>query len=231
MTSVQQAPIQGNTMRVRRVDSCGTPVTTTCSAATSTGFVKVEMQDQVQDGTEIVVQNAQGLNCVNERSRKQLKWINVTITFCNVDPELFNLITGMTLVLNDAAAPAAVGFQTRTSNYAAGSFGLEVWSNMASPACVTLGTFSLVPYGYFLLPYIVEGVLGDTITIENGAVTFTVMGRTQQGTNWGTGVNNVLANMTTGAAQKLLTALPSDTHRHIQWTYLAPPAAVTGCTT
>jgi len=228
MSSVCQAPIQGTTFRVQSVNSCGTPLTGSCVSATSSGFVSVEMQDQVESGQEIVVTNAQGQLCVNEKSPKQLKWIEVTITFCNVDPELFNLVTGSTLVLNDAATPAAVGFQTRTSNYAAGAFGLEVWTNISQAQCATLGTFSLVPYGYFLLPNVVEGTVGD-LKIENGAVSFTVQGRTKQGTNWGTGPKNVLANMTTGAAEKLLVALPSDTHRHLQWTYLAPPTPSCGC--
>jgi hypothetical protein len=199
-----------------------------CVSAVSTGFVSVEMQDQVESGQEIIVQNAAGVLCVNEKSPKQLKWIDVTITFCNVDPELFGLITGATLVLNDAASPAAVGFQTRTSNYAAGMFALEVWTNISQSQCTTIGTFSLVPYGYFLLPNVVEGVVGD-VKIENGAISFTVSGRTKQGTNWGTGPKNVLANMTTGAPEKLLVALPSDTHRHLQWTYMAPPTASCGC--
>lgn len=229
MTSVCQAPIQGTTMRVQAVNSCGTPSVGSCVSAVSTGFVSVEMQDQVESGTEIIVQNAAGIMCVNEKSPKQLKWIDVTITFCNVDPELFGLITGSTLVLNDAASPAAVGFQTRTSNYAAGSFGIEVWTNISGATCTTIGTFSLVPYGYFVLPNVVEGTVGD-LKIENGAVSFTVAGRTKQGTNWGTGPKNVLANMTTGAAQKLLNPLPTDLHRHLQWTYLAPPAASCGCT-
>lgn len=228
MVSVCQAPIQGTTMRVQSVNSCGTPTVGSCVSAVSAGLVSVEMQDQVESGTEIIVMNAAGFLCVNEKSPKQLKWIDVTITFCNVDPELFGLITGSTLVLNDAGAPAAVGFQTRTSNYAAGAFGLEVWTNLAGTTCTTVGTFSLVPYGYFVLPNIVEGTVGD-LKIENGAVSFTVSGRTKQGTNWGTGPKNVLANMSTGAAQKLLIALPSDTHRHLQWTYLAPPAPSCGC--
>jgi hypothetical protein len=215
-------------MRVQTVNSCGTPLVGSCVSAVSTGLVSVEMQDQVESGQEIVVMNAAGLICVNEKSPKQLKWINVTITFCSVDPEMFNLITGSTLVLNDAASPQAVGFQTRTSNYAAGAFALEVWTNISQAQCATLGTFSLVPYGYFLLPNIVEGTVGD-VKIENGAISFTVSGRTKQGTNWGTGPKNVLANMTTGAAEKLLVALPSDVHRHLQWTYLAPPAASCGC--
>lgn len=228
MTAVCMAPIQGTTMRVQTISSCGTPAVGSCVSAVSTGFVSVEMQDQVESGQEIVVLNAAGVMCVNEKSNTQLKWIDLTITFCNVDPELFNLVTGSTLVLNDAASPSAVGFQTRTSNYATGQFSLEVWTNMANAVCATLGTFSLVPYGYFLLPNIVEGRVGD-LKIENGAVSFTVKGRTKQGTNWGTGPKNVLANMTTGAAEKLLIALPSDTHRHLQWTYLAPPAASCGC--
>lgn len=229
MASVCQAPIQGTTMRVQAVDSCGTPKTGSCVSATSTGFVSVEMEDQVENGQEIVVLNAAGVMCVNEKSPKQLKWSDVTITFCKVDPELFNLLTGSTLVLDDSVAPQAVGFQTRTSNYATGEFALEVWTNIAQATCVTVGTYSLVPYGYFLLPHVVEGTVGN-LKIENGAVSFTVAGRTKQGTNWGTGPKNVLANMTTGAAEKLLTALPSDTHRHVQWTYLAPPAASCGCT-
>jgi hypothetical protein len=215
-------------MRVQTINSCGTPAVGSCVSAVSTGFVSVEMQDQVESGQEIVVLNAAGQMCVNEKSPTQLKWIDTTITFCNVDPELFGLITGSTLVLNDAASPAAVGFQTRTSNYAAGQFSLEVWTNISGATCVTVGTASLVPYGYFLLPNIVEGRVGD-VKIENGAVSFTVAGRTKQGTNWGLGPKNVLANMTTAAAEKLLIALPSDTHRHLQWTYLAPPAASCGC--
>lgn len=228
MVAVCQAPIQGTTMRVQSINSCGTPNAGSCVSAVSTGFVSVEMQDQVDAGQEIVVMNAAGVMCVNEKSPKQLKWIDVTITFCNVDPELFGLITGSTLVLNDAAAPAAVGFQTRTSNYAAGQFALEVWTNVAYAQCVTVGTFSLVPFGYFLLPNIVEGTVSD-LKIENGAISFAVAGRTKQGTNWTTGPKTVLANMTTGAAEKLLVALPSDTHRHLQWTYLAPPAGSCGC--
>lgn len=228
MSSVCQAPIQGTTMRVQKVNDCGTPTVGSCVSAVSTGFVSVEMQDQVESGQEIVVMNAAGLMCVNEKSPKQLKWIDVTITFCNVDPELFNLVTGSTLVLNNAASPAAVGFQTRSSNYASGKFALEVWTNLSGTACTTIGTFSLVPYGYFLLPNIVEGVVGD-VKIENGAVSFTVTGRTKQGTNWGTGPKPVLANMSTGASENLLVALPNDTHRHLQWTYLAPPAASCGC--
>lgn len=228
MTAVCQAPIQGTTMRVQAINSCGAPKSGSCVSAVSAGLVSVEMQDQVESGTEIVVMNAAGIMCVNEKSPKQLKWIDVTITFCNVDPELFGLITGSTLVLNDAATPAAVGFQTRTGNYATGQFALEVWTNVAAGTCVTVGTFSLVPYGYFLLPNIVEGTVDD-LKIENGAVSFTVSGRTKQGTAWGIGPKTVLANMTTGAAENLLVALPSDTHRHLQWTYLAPPAGSCGC--
>ena len=228
MTSVCQAPIQGTTMRVQTINSCGTPAVGSCVSAVSTGFVSVEMQDQVESGQEIVVLNAAGQMCVNEKSPTQLKWIDTTITFCNVDPELFGLITGSTLVLNDAVSPAAVGFQTRTSNYAAGQFSLEVWTNISGATCVTVGTASLVPYGYFLLPNIVEGRVGD-VKIENGAVSFTVSGRTKQGTNWGVGPKNVLANMTTGVTEKLLIALPSDTHRHLQWTYMAPPTPSCGC--
>jgi hypothetical protein len=228
MTAVCQIPIQGTTMRVQAINSCGTPKSGSCVSAVSTGFVSVEMQDQVDSGQEIVVLNAAGIISVNEKSPKQLKWIDVTITFCNVDPELFGLITGSTLVLNDAASPAAVGFQTRTGNYAAGQFALEVWTNIAAGTCLTIGTFSLVPYGYFLLPNIVEGTVGD-LKIENGAISFTVMGRTKQGSNWGVGPKTVLANMTTGAAENLLVALPADLHRHLQWTYLAPPAGSCGC--
>ena len=228
MSAVCQAPIQGTTMRVQAVNSCGTPKSGTCVSAVSTGFVSVEMQDQTESGQEIVVLNAAGVMCVNEKSPKQLKWIDVTITFCNVDPELFGLITGSTLVLDNNTAPAAVGFQTRTSNYAAGAFALEVWTNMSAPQCVTIGTFSLVPYGYFLMPNIVEGTVGD-LKIENSNVSFSVNGRTKQGPNGGVGPQPVLANMTNGTAQSLLVALPNDTHRHLQWTYLAPPAASCGC--
>ena len=60
MVAVCQAPIQGTTMRVQAVNSCGSPLVGSCVSAVSTGFVSVEMQDQVESGQEIVVSNAAG---------------------------------------------------------------------------------------------------------------------------------------------------------------------------
>lgn len=219
--------IQGTRMRATRIDACGNPVAGLYSTVTSAGFISVAMKDNVESPDEFKVKTAGGQFCVRQRSLPLLNWIETTINLCDVSPELLNLITGSPLVYDDATpTPAATGFGTDTDTYASANFALEVWTNIGKPvsgaACGAAGT----RYGYLLLPWLIEGVIGD-ITIQNGPVSFTVTTITGGGNAWGVGPYNVILNKL-GAASRLLTAIPVNRHRHLQFTSLAPPAAVCG---
>lgn len=223
MSSLCGTPIFATRGRVTKVSACGVPVTGAGNAAVTGGLVSTQIQPQNQDGTEIVVLNGAGEMCVGTKSPTQLKWNQVTITLCNVDPELIALLTGDTLVLNDATpTPVAVGLQQRRSTYATAKFAWETWTGTQNMGCSGTNPW----LGYSLLPFVVDGVMSD-ITFQNGAANAVIVARTENGTGWGVGPWDVL-NDHLGVPSPLLSALADDVHHHFQWVDLAAPAAACG---
>lgn len=214
-------------VRVTKLDACGNIVAGNNSVASS-GIVTVEQSVEQEDRQDFFALNADGQPCVRDTSPPILKWINVTITFCQVDPELFNVMTAEPIVLNDATVPAAIGFRTREGSVNNSSFGFEAWMRVSGDSNCDGG----VNYGYFLLPWVIEATVGD-MTMENGTANFTVTGRTCFNSPWGTGPYNIRlveSGVGAGLPAKLLTAITSLDHRHMQLTTLAPPAPTCGVT-
>lgn len=228
MPAVCYQPIGGKVMRAIKVDACGTVLTGVGSCKVITdGFVSIQRTAEYENPDEFIVKNANGDICVNFRTNPVLKWVNLEMQFCKVDPELFNLITGSPLVMDDAATPNAVGFRTRENVVSTVNFALEVWTNMAGSSSCSGGT---VQYGYYLAPWIVQGTLGD-LTFENGPISFTVTARTKAGSLWGVGPFNIRNTVVSPTPAKLITAINALDHEHLQITNLAPPAAACGCAT
>lgn len=193
---------------------------------TTESFVDIAVNPVRLDRQEAQVVNAGGKLCADNPTPPQLRWYDVTITFCKVDPELFNLISAEPLVLNDAAVPEAVGFCSLTDSAASSNFMLEFWVGTDEEGCD--GTD--VIYGYNIMR-LKQGVIGD-VTFNNGAITFTVNAITARfGSNWGTGPYNVLVNESganSGFPGPLLTALNPRAHKCFFWTKLPPPPGVCG---
>lgn len=216
--------IQGTRLRATRVDDCGAPVGGDDAYVTTSGFVSVAMKDNVEAPVEFKIKNAAGEYCVNQRSKPLLNWIECTITLCQVAPELYEMLTGSRLVYDDAVTPNPIGFGTDTDVYATANFAMELWTNVdrANAACSGGST----RYGYLLLPWLVEGALGD-LTIENGPVSFTINAITSGGNDWGVGPYDVMLD-NASAPSPLLDPIPANRHRHLQLTSLAPPDAACG---
>jgi hypothetical protein len=216
-------PLRGKVMRITKLNACGGFVAAAASVVTTKGFVSVAQTANYRDPDEYEVVNANGDLCVNERSDSQLKWLDLVITMCEIDVEGLNLMTGSPLVLDDATIPNNVGFRTREGTTA--NFALEIWTDLAGATCVG----ATQSYGYILLPWVKSGTLGD-VTIENGAASFSINARTSAGSLWGVGPYNIRNTVLTPAPAKLLTAIQSTDHRHIQVTNLAPPTPACGAT-
>lgn len=214
-------------VRVTKLDACGAVVSGLSSVA-SNGIITIEQTVEQEDRQDFFTLNADGQPCVRDTSPPILKWINVTITFCQVDPEMFNIMTAEPLVLNDAASPSAVGFRTREGSVNDANFAFEAWMRVAGDSACDGG----VNYGYFLLPWVKEATVGD-MTMENGTANFTVSGRTSYNSPWGTGPYNIRlveSGANSGQPAKLLTSINSLDHRHMQLTTLAPPTPTCGAT-
>jgi len=230
MTSVCFTPFKIPRVRATLLDSCGLPVTG-CSTVVSSGIISVAMTKEYEDREEFFVKNGDGTFCVRETNPPILKWINLELTFCDVDPELVNIMSAEQLVMSDAASPVAIGYSTDEGSAANANFALEGWTRLANNGDVpcTGG----VEYGYTLFPWVVEGTIGD-LTHENGVANFTLSARTHSSSPWGTGpyfvdYSDNPAGSTTPIA--LLTPIRSTEHNRMFITRLAPPTAACGCTT
>ncbi len=229
MTTVCYTPFKIPKVRVTQLNSCGAAVTG-CSTVVSDGIISVAMTKEYEARQEFFVKNGNGDFCVRETNAPILKWINLVLTFCNVDPEMYNIMTAEPLYLNNAAAPSSIGYSTEEGTAANANFALEGWTllaNNANQPC-TGG----LQYGYFLWPWVVEGTVGD-LTLENGAASFTVNARTRSNSAWGTGPyfvsfsDNPVGSVT---PQLLYTPIGSKQHMRMFTTRKPPPTASCGCT-
>jgi hypothetical protein len=217
-------PLQGETMRVTRLDECGNPEFGDCAYAVSDGYVSITLTPNAEEGERFLQRNARGVAIVNQRSAPSLNWYDVSMVFQQVDPELFTIITGLQPYLDDQ--DNTIGFVVTESDYATASFALETWMGNAEEECLPGDQFPF--FGYNLLPWVVEGALAEDITITNDLITFTVNGRTRKGTPWGVGPYDVVRDAG-GLPSELFTAIPADTHHLPIWTQLAPPEPECGC--
>lgn len=223
--------LQGYAVRVTNLDDCGNPEFGECGFAVSEGYIQITMTPNVEEPDEFKQKNARGTYLTNQRSRPLLNWIDISAQFREVDFELFSMITGQTKILNDAApTPQVVGLGLTEANFASGNVAIELWMGNDEGEC---GEGQLPWYGYNLLPWVVEGAVGEASPVTNGMINFTLNSRTRKGTPWGVGPYDVeLSSLVGNAPRPLVAALPTDAHwwGPIQ-TQLAPPDPSCGCQT
>jgi hypothetical protein len=219
-------PFKVPKVRVTLVDSCGTPVVSSCSTIATDGIITVEQTGTYEDREEFFVKNANGVFCVQETNPPILKWIQLTLTFCNVDPELVTFLTGQALVLDDADTPVAIGNDWAGNDASTVNFAFETWTGIANQEnCAT------PLYGYALWPWMVEGTMGD-VTYNNGNANFQVVARTKVGNNWGQGPYTVQQSAATATLHNpipLTPAIASTAHRRMITTNEPPPLGGCGC--
>ena len=229
MTSVCYTPWKVPRVRVTQLDSCGAPVTG-CSTVVSDGIISVAMTKEYEDREEFFVKNGDGSFCVKETNPPILKWINLELTFCNVDPEMIGIMSAEPLVYDNFATPRAIGWSTAEGSSFNSNFAFETWTRLSGLSTPCTGG---AEYGYVLFPWVIEGTIGD-LTFENGAANFVLSARTSSGGSWGTGpyfVDLSDAAGTLDAPIPLLTPITSTQHHRMFITRLAPPTASCGCTT
>ena len=208
--------VRGYQMRLTRLNQCCQVNYGQDASVVTEGYVSIAFTASINAGEEIIVANANGKTCVRDTPSDEFQGYGLAFTFCDVQPCVFELLTGQPVVTN--AAGDAVGFRMNSNVTAENSaFALEVW--MGIPGDVCQGTAGSAN-GYLLLPCVSGGTVGD-FTIENAAINFVVTGATtKDGNNWGTGPypNSPLAN-------------PTDANDHLQvlYTTVNPPAATVGC--
>ncbi|QUE25324.1 major tail protein [Microbacterium phage Fizzles] len=218
--------MEGHTIRATSVDGCGRVIYGEASQGVSDGFISVAWTANTVDTAEISQENARGQRCIYRRAKTSLTGYSVTITFCEVDPELFSLITGQRVILD--ANGNAVGFAINTDvDLGERGFALEVWTGSPPSEDGCTNPNAQGRWGYFLAPFLKGGLLGD-YSVENGAINFTIQGATTEGGNaWGVGPYAVTLNAANQPGPLLEALLPND-HKQLIWVEVAPPEAFVG---
>jgi hypothetical protein len=229
VTATCSAHYQGLVVRLTRLDACGAVIPGACAYATSKGFVSVSMEPVEKEGEEISPTLANGERCYYKLTNTILNGYKAGIQFCNVDPELFEIATGVTLVTDDEPSPVAHGFAVDSQNYANADFALELWTNLAVNGCTVGGTTRR--WGYFLLPWLHGGTYVPPEEVANGEINFSIANATTQDNNqWGIGPYDIQLDRN-GDPSPLYAALGTTQH-FLQWKVnVDPPTPTCGCQT
>ena len=219
MATAQSFPlVRGRMMRVTKTDGCCGPAYGPDNSVVTEGFVSVALTAAITEPEEITVTNANGRTCVRDAGSPMFSGYGVEITFCEVQPCLFSLITGQPVVTDGTGEIIGFKMNSKVALDASG-FALEVWMGVPGVACEA-GSGGAGGAGYLLLPCLQGGVIGD-FTIENAAITFTVTGAsTKDGNAWGTGPY---------ADSTLFTPLDVDDHLYVAFTTAGVPTPTDGC--
>lgn len=227
MATVCVALARASRMRLTRLTDCGAPAPGTTGTLVSDGMINVDATFNYLDPEEITQRNANGDLCIDDQGNPQLRWIDLSIVMCQVDPDAVNIVTGNPIVVDDDTPTTnTVGFRVDTALTGTAEFALELWSNVSNQACSPSGVRS---YGYWLLPFVGQARMGD-FSVANAALNMTFTARTFPGSLWGTGPSAYLprADATTGTPEKILTAIGATEHLHYETVTVAPPAAACG---
>jgi hypothetical protein len=220
MTTSCPSFLRGNVMRVTRLDGCGRPVYGDGNLVTSDGFVTVTLSAEVQDGEEVTVTKANGQTCIDDKACDQLRWYTVESEFCQVDPDLVQMMNPSWEKILDYQGNT-IGYDAIADLDCSTGFGLEVWMNTYGTDDACSGEAAQGSWGYLLLPWVIGGAPGD-LEIGNDAVSFSFTGRTKLGSRWGKGPYPVMlgANAIPGP---LLTPVGPRTPYRLFVTTVRPP--------
>ena len=206
--------------------SSGTPN----SFVVSDSFITLNLTAELEEPDEFTVKLANGKLCINEIGCATLKRYTVEVTLCNADPDLFEIMGGVSKVLDFNGD--VVGYEIDQDLGQCGKFSLEFWTRVPQNQCVS--DSGLTQYVYWLLPCLQNGRVGD-VTIENGPLEFSFTADAIPSSSWGFGPFDVVAIDGDNTGGPLLASIGCNTALHVQTTTIGPPCesdptCVTGVT-
>lgn len=217
---------RGKMLRITKLDECGNIVEGPASTLVTKAFVSATITPNYQEPEEITQPDANGDRCIDDQSDVSLRWLDLSLIICTLDPTMINLITGDPLVLNDnAPTPDTVGFRMDADLTGSASFALEIWSGVTGQAC-SVGGFP--KYGYWLFPWVKDARWGEWV-IQNGALTLTFTARAIFGGGWGVGPYDIRRDAAVPATlEPLLTPIGATQPMHFEVTSAPLPTPACG---
>lgn len=216
--------LRGRVARVTRVDACGRFILGEYNQAVTEGVIEVTLTENTTETEAIDQANMAGKRCVYEPAEPSLVGYGVVATFCEVDYEVFEIITKQPLVFDAFGRVVGIEPDTKISLTGEG-FGLEVWMG-SQGADVCDDPDAEGEFGWLLLPLLKGGILGG-FAVNNGAITFTITGAsTRDGSGWGRGPYAV--EMGLDGPDRLFQPVSKTAPIRLQSVTVAPPLPTDG---
>lgn len=181
MTYDHAASVQGVALRVCKLDAAGEPLVGASSSFVTNAFMKAAWTPEYNTGDEIEEKAADGSTCIYYQMPDTLKRVELELAICNPDPELYEMLTGGTIL---TASSETVGYQGPPTGVdpTPNGVGIEIWSR----AIVAGKPAATLPYFRWVFPYAKMKQDGDR-TLENGALANVFKGYGLDNAAFGTG--------------------------------------------
>jgi len=178
MTTKILKSLKGRRMRLTRLDACGAPIIGDCASIVTDGFISVNYSQEIEAGEEYTLKNAWGDLAISEKDGDITKWLNVAMELCEINPDVLDLVGGGDPITDGTdTIGAAFGEDGNLE-----AFAVEVWTKQAGPAC----DGGDPEWGYFVVPYLLNGNLDGAINISNGTMSVSFKGQGQKANDsWG----------------------------------------------
>ncbi|MET7814211.1 hypothetical protein ABZT26_25610 [Streptomyces sp. NPDC005395] len=218
--------VEGDRIRITRIDSCGRPVYGDCNSVVTDGIVSIKFTPEVQEGEEKTQTNFAGRNCVSRAGCDTVKWWTVEMVWCNINFAAFSFMNPTYRIRRDADGDP-YGFYVSNKVDCSSGYAVEVWAQVEGASDACSGEESQGQWIYVPIPW-VAGATPSEITIGGeDSVTFTSTGKTRSGNRWGKGPYDV--EFIDGRPSPLGEAI--DPEEPMGWilTTLQPPEMDCGC--
>ncbi|MGH3476812.1 MAG: hypothetical protein ACRDQD_08235 [Nocardioidaceae bacterium] len=205
--------------RFTRVNTCCAPVAGAEAQVVTDALSALEFSANTEDVGREPTRNTGGNVCIPGNQREELQNYTVSLTFCNVIPDLASMVTGRSPVRdwegNNAGWRWGVG---RTDE---GGFAMEIWfSEVGTGPCDPQAEGRWL---YMVVPCLTKASPGDFSAADGDAVTFPMNATTKDGANWCRGPYNVMAQDGINTAGPLIDPLETGDHVYSVLTTIAPP--------
>lgn len=176
---------QAVAMRVGSLSAASVPLTASGSYWTSNQFIRIAFTPTYQAGADLAQLAADGTLCADYKSPDMLRFVALTVSVCNPEPELRQVLGGG-LLFTPATPPGGP-----VTGWAAPDRGviptpngiaLEAWSR----AIINGKPASTNPYWQWIFPYAMLWATGET-ALENGVPALVFTGYGYGNASFGTG--------------------------------------------
>jgi hypothetical protein len=217
--------VEGDRIRISRVDGCGRPVFGECNNVVTDGLVSIKFTPEVEEGEERTTTNFAGRTCVSRAGCDRIKWWTVEIVWCNINFRAFEMLTGYKLRRNDDGE--VVGYTVSNTIDCSAGYSVEAWLQVEGAADACTGEEGAGSWLYQPVPWVTGGTPGEITIGGEDSITFTTTGRTRAGHRWGRGPYNV--EIVEGVPAPLRDPIPPEDPMAYVVTTVAPPEMDCDC--